>query len=301
MGGELAILAVDSRCQLGECILWCERRQALLWADITGARLWMHWPGSGDVRRWQLPAALGCFALCEDGRVLLGLAKGLVLADPDAAEFDALALEHVADVEPTLAYTRINDGRCDRQGNFVFGTKCERGDGAPLGGWYQYSARHGLRRLALPGATIPNSICFDPDGRTMYYCDSRVPEIRCCDYDADQAAVSNLRTHARIEGAEASPDGSIIDAQGRLWNAHWGAARVVCYDERGSVADRVAIPAKNPSCCTFGGAALDRLYVTTAREDMSESELEATPHAGGVYGVFVPGARGLPEARVVLP
>ena len=130
MSRHAAELAVDSRCALGECILWCQRRGALFWADITGCRLWMYRPDSGEIRHWDVPAPLGCFALCEDDRLLLGLAKALYLADPDRSAGATLEIRHVADVEADLAHTRINDGRADRHGNFVFGTKSERKDAA---------------------------------------------------------------------------------------------------------------------------------------------------------------------------
>ena len=289
-------LLVDSRCELGECVLWCERRGALLWTDIASARLWMHVPGNGVTRHWNLPELLGCFSLCDDGQLLLGLAKGLFLADLDNTEGANLPLRHIADVERKRDDTRINDGRSDRHGNFVFGTKNERDDTAS-GAYYQFSFAHGLRRLALPAAAIPNSICFSLDGRTMYFCDSRVPEILRCDYDADRAVVSGIGMFTHIDAEGASPDGSIIDAEGCLWNAQWGAARVVRYRSDGSVERVIPIPVKNPSCCTFGGAAFDQLYVTTAREDMSRDELTRMPHAGGIYRLQVMDVRGLPESR----
>ncbi|MCI4566371.1 SMP-30/gluconolactonase/LRE family protein [Lysobacter sp. CFH 32150] len=289
-------LAVDSRCELGECVLWCERRSALFWTDITAARLWMHVPDGGVTRHWNLPERLGCFSLCDDGQLLLGLAKGLYLTDVDGV--DALALKQVAEVERDRDDTRINDGRTDRHGNFVFGTKNERDDSA-TGGYYQFSFARGLRRLALPAAAIPNSICFSLDGGTMYFCDSRVPEILCCDYEADLASVSNVRGFAHVDAEGASPDGSIIDAEGFLWNVQWGAARVVRYRHDGSIERILAIPAKNPSCCTFGGANFAELYVTTAREDMTVDELVHMPHAGGIYRLPMADVRGLPEDRLV--
>lgn len=294
MKAPAVALAVDSRCELGECILWCERHNALFWTDISGARLWMHRPDSGETRHWNVPAPLGCFAFCDDGRLLLGLAKGLYLADPIHCAGDVLPLSRIVDVEPQLDHTRINDGRCDRDGNFVFGTKSE--GLAADGSFYQFSFRHGLRRLDLPRAAIPNSICFSHDGGTLYFCDSRAAEILCCSYDSPSAGVSDVRAFARIDAG--SPDGSIIDADGCLWNAQWGAARVVRYLPDGSVGDSVALPVKNPSCCAFGGGSLDRLYVTTAREDMTDGELAAMPQAGGVYRIDLAGAKGLVENRV---
>lgn len=297
----MATLAVDSRCALGEGILWCDRRSALFWADIEGCRLWMHTPDSGATRSWPLPDRLGCLALGGAGHLLLGLAKGLYVADVDAATDAALPLRHVIDVEADNRETRLNDGRADRQGNFVFGTKSERADGAPVGSFYQYSAEHGLRRLALPNAAIPNSICFSPDGAIMYYCDSPQRRILCCDYDAASATVSHQRVFVELDHPTAEPDGSIVDAEGCLWNAQWGGGQVVRYRPDGSVDRIIAVPADQPSCCTIGGPAYDRLYITTARTGLDGIALAAFPHSGGVFQRALQASLGLPESRVETP
>jgi len=298
IGLGAAELEVDCRCELGECVLWSPPLQALFWTDITGRRLWSHRPADGVLRHFDVPAKLGCFGFLDDGRLLLGLAKGLSLAELDPGAAQGLRLTHLVDVEPDIGHTRVNDGRADRHGNFVFGTMSDRDSIAHRGNWYQFSFGHGLRRLALPSAAIPNSICFSRDGGTLYFCDSRAPEILCCDYEPKAARVSNVRVFARLSHAAGSPDGSAIDADGCLWNAQWGASRVVCYARDGSELGHVTVPVKNPSCCAFGGAAFDRLYVSTAREDMSPAELGSMPLAGGVFGAAIPGAQGLPESLV---
>ena len=295
-----AALAVDSRCQLGEGIVWDARAQCLYWTDIVGARLWRHVPGSGDTDAWELPEPLGCLALCEDGRLLLALAKSIRLAESPVPGAP-LALHWLAALEPELgASTRSNDGRCDRAGNFVFGTKDETGAQPPLGRYYQFSAAHGLRALPLPAAAVPNSICFSPDGGTLYFCDSAQPRILCCDYAPATARVGAPRVFARIEGGGA-PDGSTIDAAGGLWNAQWGAGRAVRYAPDGRIDRVVAIPAGMPSCCAIGGLGLDTLYVTTAREEMDAAALAAAPEAGGVFALALGAGSGLPEARWRVP
>ncbi|MGJ4728131.1 SMP-30/gluconolactonase/LRE family protein [Luteimonas sp. SDU101] len=291
-----ATLAVDSRCQLGEGIVWDARTQRLYWTDILSSRLWMHAPASGQTHRWDLPEPLGCLALCEDGRLLLALAKSIRIAAAPVPGAP-LALDTLCELEPELgASTRSNDGRCDRHGNFVFGTKDETGADPPLGRFYQFSAAHGLRPLPLPAAAIPNSICFSPDGGTLYFCDSVDPRILRCDYDPDAATVSTPTLFAQVEGGGA-PDGSTVDAQGHLWNAQWGGGRAVRYAPDGRIDRVVAIPAGMPSCCAIGGEGLDTLYVTSAREDMDADALAAAPTAGGVFALALGVSLGLQEAR----
>ena len=295
----LATLLIDSRCRLGEGILWCSRRSVLYWVDILACELWRHDPSSGHTHAWTLPEPLGCIGLGEDGRLLLGLAKGLHACDVEA-QLDArnLRIEKLADVEAGDPMTRINDGRADRDGGFVFGTKSEHPDGRRAGRWYQYTAMHELRELALPQAAIPNSICFDAFGTRLYFCDSVEPRIMTCLYHAASARVSDVRVFAELRTPGAEPDGSIVDAEGALWNAQWGAGQVVRYLADGRIDRVVQVPASQPSCCVLRG---DSLYVTSARVGLSDAQLAAQPGAGGVFVHRAGRALARAEDRVRLP
>lgn len=303
MSQSVPRIIVDSRCAHGEGVVWCARRQLLLWVDIDGAQLWLHRPGDGLTRQWPLPDRPGCLGLVEDGSVLLALAKGLYLADLDAGlDGNELPLRHLAPVEPELAHTRSNDGRADRHGNFVFGTMNEHPEHAPTGAFYQFSFRHGLRRLPLPGVAIPNSICFSADGRTLYYCDSVRQQILCAGYDPDTAQVHDARVFAQVDDHPgASPDGSTLDAQGGLWNAQWGGARVVRYRADGSRDRIVPMPVPQPSCCTIGGPGLDTLYVITSPQGLGDDARAQYPHSGSLYALALGEPLGLEESRVAAP
>lgn len=288
-----ATLLVDCRCTLGEGIVWSPTLHSLLWTDIEKSVLWLHRPDRNETRRWALPDRLGSFAVCQSGRLLLGLAKSLAFADLATARGSDLRVDPILPIEPELAKTRINDGRTDRAGNFVFGTYNEKQD-SPSGTFYQYSTRFGLRRLDLGGVVIPNSICFSLDGRTMYFCDSPTGLIRQCDYDAESASVANVREFVRFREGSGLPDGSIVDSEGCLWNAVWGAGVVRRFDVRGTLMAEIAVPAKNLTCPAFGGDSLEELYVTSSRQEMSEDELTSAPSAGGVF-LLLPPASGVTD------
>ncbi len=293
-----AALVVDCRCELGEGLVWSVERRAWFWTDIERSQLWMYDPELDHARHWSLPERLGSFALCTSGKLLLALAKRLALVELDLARADGreLSVTTVATVEADLPTTRTNDGRTDRAGNFVFGTMNEAADGQPLGSFYQYSAKHGLRPLPLGGIVTANSLSFSLDGRTIYYCDSRQRRIMTGRYDAESASVSDIREFVNFRELVGGPDGSIIDADGYLWNAGWGAAKLRRFAPDGTIDCEVDVPAKNVTCPAFGGPRLEQLWVTTARHKMSASDLEAMPDAGSVFGLVPDGVRGVSDA-----
>ena len=81
-----------------------------------------------------------------------------------------------------------------------------------------------------------------------------------------------------------------VDAEGCIWVALWGGWAVRRYAPGGELLAVVDVPAARVTKPAFGGAALDRLYVTTAAPDAADP---AQPHAGGVF-IADPGVRGLP-------
>jgi L-arabinonolactonase len=275
------------RCHdLSECILWDEQNGVLWWTDIYACHLWCYNPVSGEEKRWNMPSTLGCFALTDaPGVLLLGLSKALARFDTRTEQLDVLV-----GVEAAFPAHRINDGRCDRAGNFVFGTTTE-GVAGGLGGFYRYKAGEVLQRLDLPAPTIANSLCFSPDGATLYFTDSPSRRIMQCDYHAASGSVSNIRLFADV--SEGEPDGSTTDAQGYVWNAVWGGHVVIRYAPDGRIDQRVDLVAAQPSCVAFGGPSLDLLYVTSARRGLPHHEL----NSGRVYEIAGSGALGVQESR----
>lgn len=285
-------LVVDAQDRLGECALWCAETGALWWTDIEGSKV-CRLDAAGSVREWALPERVGSFAFCAGGttRLLLGLASGIAVFDAGDA-----SLSPVVPVEADQPTTRINDGRCDRQGRFVFGmfNPAE----APISGFYRVHADLRIERLPLPEAGVGNSICFSPDGATMYWTDSPTRTLWSVDYRAD-GSLGTPRVFARLREDEGFADGSCIDAEGGLWNAQWEGRCVVRYDATGTESARIALPVSRPTCPAFGGPRLDVLYVTSARGGLNRERLREEPQAGGVFAVE-PGWRGLPESRFVL-
>ena len=156
-----AELLVDARCELGEGPIWDVARSRLWWTDIDGRAVWRVDPVTRQSERFTPPDRVGFLAAASDGRLLLGSAKALhAVAVLEGGGFAATKL---IDVEADNPRTRTNDGRPDRFGNVVFGTMDDVRPRTEIGSFYQYSSRHGLRRLPLPH--LPSALRSRVGGR----------------------------------------------------------------------------------------------------------------------------------------
>jgi sugar lactone lactonase YvrE len=148
------------------------------------------------------------------------------------------------------------------------------------------------------GIEISNGICWSPDGTRFYFADSPLRAIYCYDFHLATGAIANRREFVRTpEGAH--PDGATVDSEGCLWSAHWGAGRIVRYKPDGAIDAVLEVPASQPTCVAFGGPELDLLFVTSARDGLTEADLARQPSAGDVF-VYKMGCAGLAENRFIL-
>ena len=226
--------------------------------------------------------------LREDRGLVLALEKGFALWRDGAAET-------IAHLDGDLPTVRLNDGRVDPAGRFVCGGMDEGEPQKPLARLYGLDAGRAVSTL-LSGISCTNSLCWGPDGRTLYFTDMPTRRIDAFDYDATSGAVSNRRVFASLADEPGLADGSIVDADGCLWNAQWQGSKLVRYRPDGSVEREVRLPVSNPTCMAFGGPDLDILFVTTAWFTLTPEQRAAEPFAGNLF-VFRPGVRGRRESR----
>ena len=279
----------DRRCELGEGPLWHPGRKQLFWFDILGKRLLTR--TDDGARDWQFSELVSAAGWVDDDNLLIASETALFRFDLDSG-----ARSEVCALEADRSDTRSNDGRADPKGGFWIGTMgktAEPGAGA-IYRWF----RGELRRL-FPGISIPNSICFTPDGRTAHFSDSARRQVMRVALDGDGWPVGTPEVFLDLTDGAPEPDGAVIDASGLLWLAEWNGAGVSAFAPDGSRVRHVPVAAAQSSCPAFGGADLSTLFVTSALQGLTAAARQAEPQGGMTFAI--PGvAQGQAEHRVIL-
>lgn len=279
------------QCHLGEGPTYDVTTDTAWWFDIREGRLFEAHLGTGATRVHavgRMASALGRIdaerqlVVAEDGCYIRNVADG--------------AMTLFCPLEADDPATRSNDCRVHQSGTFWIGTmgrKAEQGLGAI------YALHRGKISMLFPGISIPNSICFSPDGATGYFADTARAVLYSVSLNPDTGLPRGepevLLRHTGIGGL----DGSVCDADGQIWNACWGASRIDVYSPHGERLRSLRVPAKQASCPAFVGPDLSRLLVTSAWQDMDAEARSTDPQAGCTF-LLEASARGRAEPDVKL-
>lgn len=280
-------------CQnvLGESILWDDRTEQLWWTNIHAREVWCWTPDeTSSPRIYHTEQRVGAIGLCEGTGLALALEKGFGLLDPESGE-----IEWCVDVESDIPHTRLNDGRVDPAGRFLSGGMHEGSPQLPKSALWRWEGSNQVSKC-IPHISCANSLCWSPDGRTMYFADMPEGTIKAYPYNLRTGEVGEARLFADLTEQPGLADGSVVDEEGYLWNAQWGGARIVRYSPDGVIDRIVSLPVANPTCLTFGGKNLDVLFVTTAWWGLTVEQRHHQPLAGNLFA-FKPGVRGQREHR----
>ena len=286
----MKISVFDSRaCVLGEGPLWHPERNQLFWFNILDRKLLTR---EGDTEmEWQFEDTVSAAGWLDMDTLLMASATGLWrLHLQDGSR------TLICPLEQDNSVTRSNDGRADPWGGFWIGTmgfQAEPGAGA-IYRYYQGD----LRKL-FGEITISNAICFAPDRRSAYFTDTPTRKVMKVALDGDGWPDGRAQVFVDLAADELNPDGAVVDADGMLWVAQWGASRVAAYDRNGAFQRAVTLPAQQVTCPAFGGEDLATLFVTSATEGLSDATLGEAPDQGKTFAIEGL-ARGLPEPRVLL-
>ncbi|MBB6486991.1 SMP-30/gluconolactonase/LRE family protein [Rhizobium lusitanum] len=287
----------DAQDIVGESIVWSSEEGALYWVDIGGKRIHRLEVKTGMHQTWSTPDFPTSIGMCKSGGFIVGLARDVCLWRPGGV------FEPFARPEPARPENRLNEGRVAPDGSFWVSTMQNNlnADGTPkdmtanAGAIYRIDPSGEIKQLTPNDYGITNTMGWTRDNRFLF-ADTRANEIYSFAYDPEAKTISGRRTV--VSGfTRGLPDGSCLDADDHLWNCRVvGGAAVARFSAEGALRDLVELPVLWPTSCTFGGADLSTLYVTSARFTMTREHLSTHPLEGSLLAVET-GFRGVAEPK----
>jgi sugar lactone lactonase YvrE len=267
----------------GEGPVWHPSFAGVRWVDMLAGDI-LELRGPDAVTRTHVGTVAAAFRPRKGGGVVLADERGFVLLAAD------LTVERRLPPLWDDPNVRMNEGGADPAGNFWCGSMAyDQTPGA--GAVYRLTPDLDAEKV-IDDVTVSNGFGFSPDGTRAYYVDT--PTRRIDVFDFTDGTLMNRRTAAEVAEGPGNPDGLTVDAEGCVWVALYGGAAVHRYSPDGELLAVVPLPVEKITACTFGGPDLDRLYVTTSRENLDDAGRAEQPLAGALFTVDVPGVRGLP-------
>lgn len=286
-----AELLLKINAKLGEGSIWDKHNNLLYWVDIEGKYVYKYNYFDRTNTAYQLMERPGTVVPYEGSSVLIATEKGIGIFDFSIPDFKEYILKTPDFIENNL---RFNDGKCDSKGRFWVGTmhlKAKKNAGS------LYLLNNIKLETKVNPTTISNGLAWSHDNLTMYYIDTTSSCVLAFDYDIETGSISNERVAIEINPELGYPDGMTMDAEGMLWIALWDGYAVARFNPiSGKLLTKIEVPAPKVTSCAFGGEDLQTLFITTARVDMSEKDLEQYPLSGSLFYVQ-PGVKGIASNR----
>lgn len=285
-----AEVVLKSNAELAECPVWDERDNLLYWTDILLGKLFRYDPQQREQTVFEIGEDVGSFVLREEEGAVLAMKSGFALYD-----FESKKTTHISNPEYGLPNNRFNDGKCDPTGRFWAGTlSYDQQQGA--GSLYILNPNLSVD-TKLRNLTIPNGMAWDTGKQSFYFIDSPHRTVYSFDFDETTGELQNRSVVFKLDHPEAMPDGMTIDEEGKLWVALYNGHKVVRIDpESGDLLYEVLLPVPQVTSCTFGGKELSELYITTAREHMTDEQVSRFPLSGSIFKAVLP-FKGTPAVR----
>ena len=261
---------------LGEGPTYDPHTDTAWWFDILGHKLFEYALSSNTVNIHDLPVMGSLLARVDRERQVIATETGLHLRHVGTGK-----MELITPIEADNTVTRSNDGRVHRCGALWIGTM---GKSAEDKAGAIYHVARGVVTKLFPDISIPNAICFSPDGAIAYFTDTSTALLMRVAIDPATALPTGTpEVFYDHHGGDGGLDGSVCDEDGTIWNARWGGGCVDAYSPDGKRISTLKVPAGKTTCPAFVGPNADRLLVTSASEGLSADQLAADPNAGSTF------------------
>ena len=262
---------------LGEGPLWSKRDQCIYWVDILSHNLHAYYL-NGESKTWHFPEPIGWVIERVQGGFIAGLMSGFA-----EVTLEPLTIKHIATPYPHEPENRLNDAKADNLGRIWAGSMHK-----PItkvsGAFYRLNTDLSWQEVDGP-YKIANGPPFSADHARVYHTETGKNEVYV--FDVIDGELANKTLWLTFPEDWGGPDGMTTDAQGGIWIAHWGPGRITRFNPDATVDFSIDLPARQITSLCFAGDNLDRVFVTSASENLPEDR-----EGGTLFEIPAPLLRG---------
>ena len=273
---------------------WSSQGRYLVWSDVGGDVQYRWLPDDGRVTVYRRPSRnsngntfdfQGRQISCEHftRRVVRWEHDGTMTVIADS--YDGKRLNSPNDVVPhpdgSIWFTDPPYGNSLYEGQPDDGGTLSPGVGAPDGGGQTQQLPNAIYRVDPSGhvervtdeLSHPNGLCFSPDYRKLYVCDTGPGQRDIKVFtvtDTKGLAEGRVFADMRVDGVHCGPDGLRADVYGNLWcgsnagHSGLGYNGVLVFAPEGDLIGRIRLPEACANVC-FGGPKRNRLFMTASQ------------------------------------
>jgi sugar lactone lactonase YvrE len=278
------------RSALGEGPIWHRYRGSWCWFDVLHQNLFeVAHDDFANVTpvKHDLPFIATAMAVVDSVSIIMATDIGIVWYDLTTADFKVVSPLRLA------RDMRTNEGGMGPDGRFWFSLmeKSPSGlNGSILSCGPQFKIENHIE-----GVGIPNTMVWSQAADKYYVSDSFQSKTFVYDYRDKRVCADSQESFLDFSEMVGTPDGGALDTLGNLWVALWGGYKVGCFNPKGLLVTEIVLPVPQPSSCCFGGPHGTHLFITSARDSMTDDNLAKYPLSGsvfmaevGVQGVEIP-------------
>jgi sugar lactone lactonase YvrE len=259
---------------LGEGLHICNT--GVYWLDIIEKKFFVKL-NKCNIQEFDLPEQASSIWKVENQLIYLASESGICTFDLKANKWSVITSMSEDDFSSSM---RANDGAGIDDECYFFGSmeKSPSGTNGAL-----YIAMQQSISKVYDGIGIPNSFIRISE-LSFLVSDSLKGLIHCFTFNAQYTVIDKKELWLDLSDSDFTPDGGCIDSYGNIYIAMWDGYCINKYDKSANLLFVLELPVPRPTNCKLS---LDEksLYVTSAREGLTTSDLKNSPNSGALFKI----------------
>ena len=262
---------------LGEGTLWVPSQNSIYFVDIKKKNIFILNTKSKKKKIIKVNKEIGFLSHIKKNVFVLGLKSELRFVNLKSKKI----IKSIK-IEKDKPLNRINDGKTDFLGRLWFGTMDNSERRIRNGSLYCLDKKLTLHKVDTNYYITNGPVFINND--IFLHTDSRrkiIFKIKINKY----FKIIKKKKFIKFSKKDGSPDGMTIDSKKNIWICHFGGSCITVYNLKGKRINKIKLPAKNITNCTFGGINKNEIFVTSALKGMKKNEIKKYNFSGSLFNI----------------